>query len=197
MGAESSVTKDPEKEAAILDAALFLFAERSFHGTAVPDIAARAGVGTGTIYRYFASKEELVNVLYRVWKTRLAAMLLDEFPEDAPPREQFRAFWRRTARFADVYPLAFRFLELHHHTAYLDEENRKIEARLLKPVHQFLDKTRNAGVTRPLSPVVILSLIWGAFVGLVKAASLGHLKLTPEVLDAAEDLCWDAILRRS
>ncbi|MFO1187803.1 MAG: helix-turn-helix domain-containing protein [Alphaproteobacteria bacterium] len=37
-------------------AALSLFVEKGFDGTAVPEIAARAGVGTGTLYRYFAGR---------------------------------------------------------------------------------------------------------------------------------------------
>ena len=52
------------KREAILDAALSLFAERGYHGTSVPSIAKRAGVGAGTLYRYFENKEKLVNALF-------------------------------------------------------------------------------------------------------------------------------------
>ena len=45
-----------DKREAILEAALELFAERGFHGTAVPLIAAKAHVGAGTIYRHFKDK---------------------------------------------------------------------------------------------------------------------------------------------
>jgi AcrR family transcriptional regulator len=40
-------------------AALDLFVERGFAATKLEDIAARAGVSKGTLYLYFASKEEL------------------------------------------------------------------------------------------------------------------------------------------
>ena len=53
-----------EKHQKILSAALELFANRGFHGTAVPDVAKLAGVGAGTIYRYFENKEALVNAVY-------------------------------------------------------------------------------------------------------------------------------------
>lgn len=83
---------DPEKRQSILKAALELFVQRGFHGTAVPDIARGAGVGAGTIYRYFSNKEALVNELYRHWKTELSGRLLDNFPMAAPPREQFKTY---------------------------------------------------------------------------------------------------------
>jgi AcrR family transcriptional regulator len=44
-----------DKREAIMAAALDLFVERGFYGTAVPEIAEKAGVGAGTIYRYFES----------------------------------------------------------------------------------------------------------------------------------------------
>jgi AcrR family transcriptional regulator len=48
-----------EVRARILAAAREAFATAGFRGTNVPDIAHRAGISVGLIYRYFASKEEL------------------------------------------------------------------------------------------------------------------------------------------
>jgi AcrR family transcriptional regulator len=45
-----------DKRDAILDAALELFAEFGFYGTAVPQVAEKAKVGAGTIDRYFENK---------------------------------------------------------------------------------------------------------------------------------------------
>src|SRR5438105_3013209 len=85
--------EDAPKREAILDAALELFAERGFHGTAVPLVAEKAGVGAGTVYRYFESKEKLVNALYQQWKSRMAGCLFDQFPVDGPARTKFHALW--------------------------------------------------------------------------------------------------------
>lgn len=55
--------KDPDLEsrrrAEILDAAATAFAEFGFAGTQVQVIAGRLGVGNGTVYRYFPTKEAL------------------------------------------------------------------------------------------------------------------------------------------
>ena len=47
----------------ILDAAHEVFGERGLHAT-LDEVAARAGVGVGTVYRRFANREALVNALF-------------------------------------------------------------------------------------------------------------------------------------
>jgi AcrR family transcriptional regulator len=47
------------RPAEIIEAGLLEFAERGFAGTRLEDVAARAGIAKGTIYRYFNSKEAL------------------------------------------------------------------------------------------------------------------------------------------
>src|SRR5689334_6813622 len=89
-----------EKYEAILGAALHLFVEKGFHGTAVPEVAKRAHVAAGTIYTYFPSKEALVNTLYRKWKTALGQRVFTEFPVDAAPKKQFDVMWRAMAAFS-------------------------------------------------------------------------------------------------
>src|ERR1044072_3044150 len=101
-----------DRREALLDASLTLFSERVFHGTAVPEVAERAQVGAGTIYRYFESKEALVNALYRDQKMKMVGALLTDFPATATAREQFRTIWHRMAGFVDASPEGFMFCEL-------------------------------------------------------------------------------------
>ena len=65
---ESTPRRERRKDARpgeLLDAALDVFAERGFAGARLEDIAARAGVTKGTVYLYFASKEELFEAVVR------------------------------------------------------------------------------------------------------------------------------------
>jgi AcrR family transcriptional regulator len=184
---------DPDKRTAILDAALELFVERGYYGTAVPLVAERAGVGAGTIYRYFKSKEDLVNTLYRQVKQSLAHFVLSGVKQDEPPREIFRQLWYRLAEFARTYPNGFAFLELHHHGSYLDEESRAIEARILDLTRAFIMRLQVEKVVKPLAPMTLMIIVYWSFIGLTRCAQEGRLELTDEVLAQTEQCVWEAI----
>ena len=183
----------PDKREAILDAAVALFAERGFHGTAVPLVAKRAHVGTGTIYRYFDSKEALVNAAYQHWKRHLAQVLLDDLAVDLAPRARFRQIFHKIVDFALENPEAVAFMELHHHTPYLDDASRDAENRLLGPIYAFVSSAQEAELVKPVAAPVLVALVWGAIVGLIREAWRGRFELTPKVLEDAEACAWEAI----
>ncbi len=185
-----------DKRRIILDAALIAFAERGYHGTAVPEVAQAAGVGTGTLYRYFDSKEALVNEVYRDAKQKLRTALLAGVPEldltkDGVAETWFAELWRRLGAFAKAEPEAFRFLEMQDHAPYLDSKSREVELSVLAPLWLAGKKLR-AHTDGPAVDVLI-ALLWGAFVGLIKAQRLGYLRLDDKQLEQAGAACWRLI----
>ena len=58
--------RSAERRAAIMDAALDLFAERGFAATRMEDVAARARVAKGTLYLHFADKQALFEGIVRL-----------------------------------------------------------------------------------------------------------------------------------
>jgi len=66
-----------------LTAALDLFVEKGYAATRVEEVARRAGVSKGTLFLYFASKEELFKAVVREnlsLRFPQWSMLLDQFP---------------------------------------------------------------------------------------------------------------------
>jgi AcrR family transcriptional regulator len=177
----------------ILGAALELFAERGYHGTSVPAVMERAGVGGGSLYRLFESKEVLVNAVFRDAKGRLQRALHDGVDASRPPRALFDDLWARLTAFARAEPLRFRFLELQDHTPYLDGESRQLELAVLAPILLAVMDFQRRGVFRAdVEAPVVMAYVWGAFVGLLKSERLGYVKLGPAAFDAARDACWRA-----
>jgi TetR/AcrR family fatty acid metabolism transcriptional regulator len=67
--------KTADKELAILEAASRVFAQRPFHEVLIDHIASDAGIGKGTIYRYFETKDDLYfNAVLHVLDTLTAAL---------------------------------------------------------------------------------------------------------------------------
>jgi AcrR family transcriptional regulator len=188
----ATATKPTNKREAVMHAALELFVERGFYGTAVPEIADLAGVGAGTIYRYFASKEVLVNELYRTEKLRWGAVVIDNFPT-TNTRELFRTLWMRMAKFAVDNEKSFVFLELHHHARYLDAESHAMERRMLDLFANVLVAAQARGEIKAAPPRLLMGLVMGAFIGVIRSCVEVDAKLGELDWKLAEQCAWEAI----
>src|ERR1700722_13093770 len=74
----------------ILDVAKEAFARDGAHAS-LDDIAKQVGVGPGTLYRHFPTREELLQAVYRSEMEKLAAAG-QEFTQSMPPIEALRAW---------------------------------------------------------------------------------------------------------
>jgi TetR/AcrR family transcriptional regulator, fatty acid metabolism regulator protein len=95
-------TRQEEKRRLLLDAAVRVFAREGFHTSRVGDIAAEAGVAHGLLYHYFASKDEVLETVFRETWSELLDAIHDVEASGAPAREQLRQVaaillrsWRR------------------------------------------------------------------------------------------------------
>jgi AcrR family transcriptional regulator len=185
--------KPDDKRKRLLEAALELFETRGFDAVAVPEIAAKAGVATGTIYRYFKDKEALVNALYQHWKRYYNTIVLAPQSTRATPRQAFAQYWQRMMMFARTYPRAMRFMDLHHHGQYLDEESRALSNAYAAEARIFVERARSEGAVRDLDPTLVVALMWGAAAGLTKFAASGALDFNALAANDMEEALWRAI----
>ena len=74
----------------ILEVAKKVFT-RSGANTSLDDIAKQAGLGPGTLYRHFPTREELLEAVYRTEMEKLAASG-ERFAVELPPIEALRAW---------------------------------------------------------------------------------------------------------
>lgn len=87
-------SKSDEKRDAILEAAAEVFAERGLSAPTAA-ISKAAGVAEGTLFTYFATKDDLVNALYREIKLQLADVLMADFARREDTRGKLQHVWDR------------------------------------------------------------------------------------------------------
>lgn len=180
-----------DKRSAILQAALKVFAEGGVNGVPMPVLAEQAGVGTGTIYRYFSSKEALVNELFREEKLSLNRRLYADLDKSLTPYEKFALVWQRMVLYTREAPASYRFMELQDHRPYLDDESRTLDRETRAPLLEHYRLLQKQCVYRKdIRAEVLMALIWGAFVNLIKAERDGLISLDQTDIDAARDACW-------
>jgi AcrR family transcriptional regulator len=80
----------PEKRVRILEAAIALFTTEDYHRVLVDDIAERAGVGKGTVYRYFPSKEAVFLELVELAASRAGEVVRADVDSNEPALTRLR-----------------------------------------------------------------------------------------------------------
>lgn len=85
------VDKD-RKRREIAEAAMAVFSEHGFETASVRQVALKAGIGKGTIYEYFHSKEELTAVAIQVWMERMIGELEGMVENIEDPEEKLKTY---------------------------------------------------------------------------------------------------------
>ena len=82
-----------ERRAALIDAALQVFGERSYGGATTAEIARTAGVSEPILYRHFASKRDLYIACLEAMSSRLREAAESIIAAEPDPREWAFAIW--------------------------------------------------------------------------------------------------------
>ncbi|MCU0120527.1 TetR/AcrR family transcriptional regulator [Pseudomonas sp. B2M1-30] len=85
--------RSEEKRLALLIAAAEAVAEHGLAGSPTSLIAKKASVAEGTLFRYFPTKEDLLNELYFYGKQSLCEMLMRDYQSKASFRDRFQGLW--------------------------------------------------------------------------------------------------------
>jgi AcrR family transcriptional regulator len=103
LGVWMARPKSQDKRKSILDAAMDIFAERGIAHAPTSAISKAAGVAEGTLFTYFATKDDLLNELSRELRDEFNRELTD-FPYRADARNRMRFVWDRFIDLAMAQP---------------------------------------------------------------------------------------------
>jgi AcrR family transcriptional regulator len=155
---------------AIVESAAQIFSERDFHEVLTDHIAEHVGVGKGTMYRYFRSKEELYLATISDGLTRLHDAVTAGLEKEAPlaatietlVRTMVDYFWRRR----DF------FLLLHRLEAKLPASQRAHWQSQRDEVVQMVRRVIDRAATRGEVPRINSRLAVEALFGMIRGVCL-------------------------
>ena len=185
-----------KKRQKIFKAALELITEHGFHGAPVTAIAERAGVGVGTVYRYFANKDMLIAELYQELRNKIHAELLAGYDMKKPLRERFLYLNTTLLRYFITNPLEFSYLEQYHNSPYgfvIHWEQLMKNKRERGPYHLFFEEARMQQVVRDIPLVVFFALTFGPILLMARYHTFGFASLDELLLTRVADACWNSI----
>ena len=162
------------------------------------EIAEKAGVAAGTIYRYFENKDILINELHGELEEKINGTLMEGYPLELSLRERFLYLIRELLIYFIRNPLHFRYMEQYYNSPYGISMQR--ERFLGKPgKHGIVMEIFKRGVSqqllKDLPEMVLFSLAFGPLVYLTRDHILGFVALDEKLIERTAEACWDAIKR--
>ncbi|MEO8562172.1 MAG: TetR/AcrR family transcriptional regulator [bacterium] len=156
-----------ERPKQILDAALAVFAERGLATARLDDIAKLAGVSKGTIYLYFANKEDLFRGVVRSTVIAFIEQSEAEFEAERDPRRALESWmerhwaWIRSATYPAIHRLVASelrdFPDLHAFYA------TEVVGRAQRLICDILERGMEDGVFRRMAPLEAARMLSALF----------------------------------
>lgn len=150
--------RSQDKRNAILDAAAEVVAGL---GTGAPTakIARGAGVAEGTLFTYFASKDELLNELYLELKADLGRAMTAGYPSEKSLIERTRHIWNSYVRWGSAYPLRHKAMTQLGVSGRVTEKSKKLGAEAFREVHQTLREVLAGGALKDQPPAFTAAIL--------------------------------------
>lgn len=189
-----SPTSQEEKRRLILDAAVRVFARRGYHTSRVGDIAEEAGVAHGLLYHYFASKQEVLETIFRENWRNLVEAFQRVAESDALPLDQLAGIakillrsWRNDP---DLVRVMVREVARSPH---LQDQVEEIQAAF-ELIQGVIERGQAEGSFRDeLDPVLATWIFYGGLEELLTGWVLGRLPDGAEEVARAEQTVIDVL----
>jgi TetR/AcrR family fatty acid metabolism transcriptional regulator len=158
-------TRQNDKRARILDAAIKVFAERGFHSATVAEIARAAGVADGTIYLYFKGKDDLLLRLFDEKMTELLAEAKAALGQEPTAPGKLRRFIQLHLTAVERNPelAAVLIVEMRQSAQFLKAADRQKLAAYVDLIAEVVRSGQETGeLDGNISPATVKRALFGA-----------------------------------
>lgn len=182
-----------DKRQRILDAALKLFLKTGYDGTAIPPIAKEAGVSVGTIYRYFDSKEALVNELFCETLQGLREYVGKDYPKNANVKESFFYIFNKLYEYCEDNYEQFMFVSSAETGHYIRRENKNRLEEFYDFIFTDLEKFKKEGLVRNIPNKMFIAIVYAPIESTLYMQKHGILEKSEDIMKELRESCWNAV----
>jgi AcrR family transcriptional regulator len=167
--------------------------------TSIEELSASAGIGQGTFYLFFASKEDLFFEVLQQEELALRGRIGGLLSEGEPTRKGLKRAMSGSLDLLVKNPFIMRLLESGEYdrfvsrvreekcASHLDEERGYIEGEIRR--------MQARGVAKRVKPEVLAGLLYGLFVLHLHRKQIGEAAF-PQVMELLTDVICDALVAR-
>ena len=152
-------------------------------------VAAEAGVGTGTAYVHYASKDDLVYATYLEVKQDLGRAAITGVDSTAPAQARFHQLWRGIYRHLSNDPDRARFLLQVESSPYAHTAHTMALAAGDDPIL----REANTSDLRERLTALPIEILYDLGIGPAVRRAAGGEALDEQALNALAGACWRAI----
>ena len=177
------------KREVIEESAIELFATKGLARTTIKDIATRAGVTEGALYRHYDGKEEMAWKLYNRELEQFVRLVSSPLFDDRMPFALRLGLAIQTIY--DYYTYnsdQFAFILLTQH-GFPEDRLLKRESDPLNMAERFVGQAVGAGEIPPCDADLLASLMLGAILQPLVLHRDGRLELTPTTHSHVTEIC--------
>jgi AcrR family transcriptional regulator len=182
-----------DKKTAILNAALKLFSEIGVHDTPMSAIAGEARTGVGTIYRYFKSKEILINSLFSEIHSRMIPYLRKDFSEKDSINENYNRYFVNLISYLIKHPVELSFISQYSSHPRDSSERQGKNDDFETDYAMIFKKAAGEGLLKNLQFEILGDMIMCMAVSIAKFYIKSGIEPDSRAVNVGAKAIWDAI----
>ncbi|GGK18096.1 hypothetical protein GCM10010965_08940 [Caldalkalibacillus thermarum] len=158
---DNGIHPDAGKRQKILESAFAVFSQKGYQQTKVEEVAQHAGIGKGTVYLYFTSKEELLREMLKAMIKKYLSELKQKLAEETDPWAKLKVMYTIHVSLLQENPS---LVQLHlHDFAFVNDQFRSwLETEkkdFVNHIAAIIESGIQTGQFRPLNAKLAAALI--------------------------------------
>lgn len=189
---------DPVKEEKIIRAVFTITGKLGLEGVNISRISREAGIGAGSLYTYFKSKEEAIQAAYSSVEHKITRKMYEGFDINRPVMDSLKTIYMNALLYRLHHYEETLFIDQYTESKYLQinpEKQLKEFEQQNKPLYQLIRKGQKEGVLAKLNIMMMIIAIDGSIRSCYNGIVQKWIPFEKRSMEAWFQIIWKGISR--